>query len=243
MAYRYRSRRSIRKLAKKSRRNFLITLILTSLLMFVTIKWILPNFINGIGFVRSSLTPSPKVVTDITKNSSLAPPVLNIPYEATFSGQIDIRGYGTPDSKVAIFLDGEKKDIVETTEDGSFEVKNIQLALGTNEIWGKSIDDNDTASLPSKTLKIIYDNEKPPLNISEPEDGKKIQGSERKVKISASTEPNAQVFINNSLVIVNSDGNFVSEQTLNDGDNIFNIKAVDKALNFTEISRRVTYQP
>lgn len=210
-------------------------------LIYATIQWILPSLINGLSFINSIVRPSRKVITQ--ESPSLAPPVLNIPYEATNTAQIEIRGYGIPNSKVAIFLDMEQVDTVDILEDGSFETKNIELKLGTNNIYGKSIDEKDQMSLPSKTFKIIYDNEKPPLNISEPEDGKKIQGGDKKVKISGTTEPNAQVFINDTLVIVNSDGNFTSEQTLNDGDNIFNIKAVDKASNFTEILRQVTYQP
>lgn len=241
MAYSYRSRRSAKKLAKTSQRNFVITLILIALLSYITIKWLLPYFVNGIGFIKDILNPTKKVEDSL--QSSLAPPVLNIPYEATNTAQINIKGYGTPNSKVAIYLDDEKKDTVETTGDGSFEVKNIQLVLGTNNIYGKSIDDKDKESLPSKNLKIIYDNENPKLNISEPEDNKTIQGADKKVKIAGNTESNAQVTINGSPIIVDKDGNFSSEQTLNDGDNHFNIKAVDQALNFTEILRVVIYQP
>lgn len=243
MAYRYRSRRSTRKLARQSRRNFIITLFLIFILIYATITWVLPYFVNGIGFVKNSLSPQPEISTNILEGASLAPPIFNIPYEATNTAQIEIRGYGTPNSKVAIFLDDEKKDTVETTEDGSFEVKNIQLVLGTNNIYGKSIDDQDKESLPSKNLKIIYDNEKPPLNISEPADGKKIQGGDKKVKISGNTEPNAHIFLNDSLIIVDKDGNFSSDQVLNEGENNFNIKAWDKASNFTELSRKVIYQP
>lgn len=243
MAYRYRSRRSARRLARKSKRNFTITLILIAVLIYTTIAWILPFLINGIGFVKSNLAPSKKVVVNTSQNSSLSPPVLNIPYEATNTAQINIRGYGTPNSKVVLFLDDDKKDAVEVLDDGSFELKNVQLVLGINNIYGKSIDDNSQESLPSKTLKVIYDNEAPILNISEPEDGKKIQGTDKKVKISGTTESNAQIYINGSLTIVNKDGNFLSEQTLNEGDNNFNIKAVDSAYNVAEIQRRVNFSP
>jgi len=239
MAQRYRSRRQARKFARKSRRNFIISLFLIGLLGYLSFAWILPTLINGIGLVKNNFSPSKKVVSDTSYNSSLAPPVLNIPYEATNTAQINIRGYGAPNSKMAIFLDDDKKDSVEVTDDGTFELKNIQLGLGINNIYGKSIDDKNQESLPSKTFKIIYDNEAPPLNISEPEDGKIIQGGDKRVKISGNTEVNTQVFINDSQVIVDKNGNFSSEQTLNEGDNNFNIKAVDSVSNFTEAVRRV----
>lgn len=243
MAYRYRSGYKARKLAKQSRRNFLVSLILVGLLLYATITWILPALINSIGFVKDQVKPQQKVETVSSKNSSLPPPVLNIPYEATNSAEINIKGYGTANSKVAIFLDDEKKDIVDVSSDGTFEFVNIPLVLGTNNIYGKSIDEEDLESLPSKTLKVIYDNEKPLLNLTEPEDGKTIQGGDRKVKIAGNTEVGAQIFINDSQTIVDKDGNFSLEQILNDGENVFNIQALDKALNFQEISRRVTYNP
>jgi len=243
MAYKYRSRRSYKKLVKTSQRNFVITLILIALLGYITINWLLPYFVNGIGFVKNILSSSKKVVTENPSYSSLAPPVLNIPYEATNTGQINIKGYGSPNSKVAIFLDDTKIDTVNVSEDGSFEAKDIQLTLGTNNIFGKSIDDRNQESLPAKLIKIIYDNEKPKLVVNEPEDGKKIQGGDKKVKISGTTEVGAKLFISDNQIIVDKDGNFSSEQVLNDGDNIFNIKAIDEAYNITEVSKRVVFQP
>lgn len=241
MAYRYHSRRSYKKLVKSSQRNFIITLILIVLLTYITIKWLLPYFVNGIGFVKDSLKPAKKVADNL--QSSLAPPILNIPYEATNSAQINIKGYGTPNSQVAIFLDDEKKDIVEVAEDGSFKIKDLQLSLGTNNIFGKSIDEENQESLPSKLIKIIYDNEKPKLEVTEPEDDKKITGGDKKVKISGNNEVGARVFVNDNQIIVDKEGNFSTAQDLNEGENSFNIKAVDSASNETEIFRKVTYSP
>lgn len=243
MAYRYRSRYKVRKLARKSKRNFVVTLFLIALLLYATLNWALPSLINGVGFVKNIIKPSMKVATETNLNSSLAPPVLNIPYEATNSAQIDIKGYGTPQSSVAIYLDDEKKDTVDVSSGGVFEFKDISLKLGTNNIYGKSIDEDNKESLPSKLIKIIYDNEKPLLNVKEPEDNKKIQGGDKKIKVAGSTEAGAQIFINESLIIVDQDGNFSSELPLNEGENNFNIKAVDKASNSTEVLRQVTYAP
>lgn len=241
MAYSYRQRRSAKKLARKSKQNFFITLFLITLLSYATIKWLLPGLVNSVGFVKNKVASQPKPVGSKIENSTLAPPILNIPFEATRTAQINIRGYGTANSKVAIFLDDEKKDTIEVSADGDFELQNVSLSLGINNIYGKSIDEKNQESLPSKTFQIIYDNEKPKLDISEPEDGKKIQGGDKKIKISGTTEIGVKIFINDNQVIVDKDGKFSSEQPLNEGDNNFNIKAIDAASNTTEISKKITY--
>lgn len=244
MAYRYSSRRSARKLARRSRRNLIITLGLIILILYATLVWILPSLINGIGFIKDTLNPSQKNISKFSENNSfLAPPVLNIPYEATNSSQIDIKGYSTPHSKVKLYLDDQTKDTTEVSGEGSFTFQHISLSLGTNNIYAKTIDDKGTESLPSKTIKVIFDNEKPTLTISEPEDNKKIQGGDKKIKVAGKTDPTAQIFINGTQVILDKDGNFSSDQPLSEGDNIITIKAVSLALNVIELQRRVTYNP
>ncbi|MBI2599761.1 hypothetical protein HYW43_02460 [Candidatus Daviesbacteria bacterium] len=243
MAQSYKSRRAARKLARNSQRNFIITLVLIVLLLYVTLTWILPFLINSVSFVKNIVTPSAKVVTTPQTNATLAPPVLNIPYEATNSGRIDIPGYATPKAKIKLYIDDEDKQKVDADENGNFIFQNINLSLGTNNIYAKTIDENNTESLPSKLIKVIFDNQKPTLTLNSPEDNKIIQGGDKKVNFSGKTDPGNAVFINNSQVIVDKDGNFNSEQLLNEGDNNFNIKALSKASNTTEIARKVTYNP
>jgi len=240
MAYKYRSRRSGRRLARKSSRNFIITLLLIALLLYATIQWILPQLIGGLGFINRIIKPSHKAA--IQESSSLAPPVLNIPYEATNTAQITIRGYATPDTKVSLFMDDKLIHSTDSLEDGSFEIRNVQLSLGTNNIFGKTSDEKGE-SLPSKTIRVIYDNEKPPLEIYEPEDNKIIQAGDKKVKVSGKTEPEAQIFVSDSRIVTFSDGTFTTDYPLNDGDNMITIKAADSASNYTEIARKVIFVP
>ncbi len=211
--------------------------------MYIGLFWILPSLIGGVSFIKNFNKPTNKASADSNKTSTLAPPVINIPYEATNTAQINIKGYATPNSKVSLYLDDDKKDTVDVSSDGSFEFKDVSLSLGTNNIYGKSIDENNLESLPSKNLKVFFDDEKPALSINEPEDNKNIQGGDKKIKISGTTEAGVHVFINDTQVIVNGEGNFSQEFPLNDGDNTFNIKSTDAALNSTEVSRKVTYTP
>lgn len=243
MSYKYRSRRSAKRLASKSRRNFLFTLIIIAILVYSTITWILPFLINGLGFIKNIIQPLQKPQSSLSENAALAPPVLNIPYEATNTGQIDIRGYGNPNSKINLYVDDEKKQTVSVESDGSFKLEKISLNLGTNNIYAKTLDEENRESLPSKLLKIIFDNEKPNLTVNEPEDGKKIQGGDKKIKISGKVDPGIKVFVNENQIIVDKDGNFTTDSALNDGNIILTIKAVDPASNFTEVQRTVTYNP
>lgn len=240
----YKSRTQVRKLKSRSGKNLLATLIISVLLLFVSFNWILPAFIDGITQVRNIFkSPTDKSTASIADNPTLAPPVFIIPYEATNSAQIDIKGYATANSKVNLYLDDELIDTADVTSDGSFIFKNVSLNLGTNNIYGKTVDDQNKESLASKTIQIIFDNSKPKLQVNEPEDGKVIQGGDKKIKVAGKTDPEIKVYINDSQAIVDKDGNFSSDQPLNEGDNNLNIKAVDFAGNGTEITRKVTYKP
>ena len=245
MAYRTRS---ARRLVSKTRRNFFVTLLVIFFLIFVTFNWVLPAFINSLGFITSPFKQVKDKEVPVSENPALAPPVLNIPYEATNTAKINVEGFATTNSKVRIFVDDGEKGEEESESDGSFQVKNIELNLGTNSIYGKTIDEKGKESLPSKIIKLIYDNENPTLEVSEPSDGKEITG-DRKLKISGKTESSAKVFIsvtnviNEAQIIVDSEGKFTSDQNLNDGENIFTIKAMDSASNQTEVVRRVVFKP
>lgn len=239
----YRSRRAARRLARKSKNRFIITIIIVIILIYATITWVLPTFIGSVGFITNIIKPAQKPVIQSSQNAALAPPILSIPFEATNASQIDIKGYGTPDSKVKLYIDDESQQTVDVDSDGSFTFQNVSLNLGTNNIYAKTIDDQNKESLPSKTIKLLFDNQKPPLSINEPEDNKQIQGGDKKVKVAGKTDPGVKIFVNGTQAVVDNDGNFSIDQPLNEGDNTITVKAVDIASNSTEIQRKVTYKP
>ena len=192
--------------------------------------------------IKNTVRPSEKIVRT-SKNPAIAPPVLNIPFEATNSSEINIRGFGSPGSKVKIFVDDQEKSEVKVSENGSFKTPNLTLSLGINNIYGTTIDGKGNESLASKTLRLSYIFEKPGLTVDTPEDNKTIQGGDKKVQVSGKTAPGVKVLINDSQVIVDKEGRFKSELLINDGDNSVIIKALDVAGNFTELQRRVVYLP
>jgi len=203
----------------------------------------LPYFIGGVGVIKNIIKPPQTVTPQPAQNSALAPPVLNIPYEATNSAQIDIQGFGTPNSSVKLYIDDESKQTADVSTNGSFIFKNVDLNLGTNNIYGTTVDEEEKESLPSKTIKLIFNSEEPSLDISSPNDNIVITGGDKKITVSGKTDSGIRVFVNNSQVIVDKDGNFRSDITINEGDNTISIKAVDSASNSTELERSVKYNP
>lgn len=235
-------KRYIRRVSKQSKRNLFITIPLVGFILYATMVWILPNFVNVLGEVTSFFKPHNKQVKNISENPYLAPPVFNIPFEATNTAKINIDGFATPNSKVNLYLDDVQKEVVDVDSEGKFIFYDVDLNLGTNNIYGKTLDEKKQESLASKSLKVVYDNEKPNLQLISPADGTQIQG-DRKITIEGSTEVDAKVYINGSQIILGKDGKFKIDQFLNDGENIFKVKAVDRASNEVEDERRVNFTP
>jgi hypothetical protein len=232
---------SDRRQTKTLKIKLIMIALLVLFLIYALFAWILPELIGGLTFLNR-FKASTKPTSLISESPTLAPPVLNIPFEATNTATIRIKGYAQPLSKVEIYVDDELKDTTETSLDGNFSAESIELSLGTNNVYGKTLDDKSNKSLPSKSIKVIYNNEKPKLDISSPSDDTKIKGGDQKVTISGSTNPGNTLTANGIQLIVGSDGNFSQSVPLSEGENSISITSSDAAGNTTNVSRKVTYE-
>lgn len=229
--------RSLRRIERKSKKNLVRSLFLSGLVLFVFFFWGLPLLITKLSVVnKSKLNPSG------TKKDyvELAPPVLNIPIEATNSGLLKITGYGQPQSEVQIFENNELKATTEVLGDGSF-TSSIELTKGENFIYGKTVNEKGELSLGSKTIRLIFSDEKPLLEIFEPEDNKSVIGGDKKVTVKGKTDPNNSLVVNGNIVIVNFDGNFEISLNISEGDNEISIQVTNSFGNSTRITRKVNY--
>lgn len=172
---------------------------------------------------------------------AIAPPVLNIPFDATNSASITISGYATPNSKVEIYFDDNLQSTVNTQDDGSFISDPLTLNEGTNNIYGDTVSSSRVKSLPSKTIQLIYNNQQPSLSVDQPQDGTTIASGVNKITVSGSTDPNNNVTVNGITVIVGNDGSFSTSVSLNGGDNNITIVATNSFNNTTRVKRKVTY--
>lgn len=234
--------RSIKRLERKNKRNLFVSIALIFLVGYLFLTWGLPAFVSSLTFLNKYKS-SGNSSKPASEDPAIAPPVLNIPYEATNSATIKISGYASTESQIEIYVDGELKDTSSAREDGSFISGDIPLSLGTNNIYGKTINRDNKKSLASKTIKLIYSNEKPQLEITEPQDNFQVKGGDKKVKVAGKTDPNNTVSINGILTIVNNQGNFSTDVSLNDGDNTITITSTNSVGNSTTITKKVNYSP
>ncbi|MFH0936994.1 MAG: hypothetical protein V1808_01745 [Candidatus Daviesbacteria bacterium] len=232
---------------KRARRRLLIVFFVSIILLYSFFTWFFPSLVGGLS-ILNRFKPTSQAQAPVSESATLAPPVLNIPYEATSSAQISINGYSVPKSQVEIYLDDELATTTDVREDGSFNTEPISLKIGTNNIFGKTLEiseNNEVSkkSLPSKVIKVFFDNEKPKLEIAEPQDNQTVNG-ERKINISGQTDDdNITVTINGTRAVVNQEGNFLGNLELSDGENNITISATDLAGNDTSVSRKVTFIP
>lgn len=242
LKYKYGQRSFSGRRRPQTGKRLLSTLLIVGFLIYALLAWILPFFIGGLSFLNN-FKSQPKSTTPVSENTTLAPPVLNIPFEATNTATIKIKGYSTPNSSVEIYLDDNLSTTVKVKDDGSFLSDNISLSLGTNNIYGKTVDDKGQKSLPSKPIQVDYSNEKPKLDLNSPSDNQVIQG-DKKVTVSGSTNAgkNISLTVNGIVVIVDGNGNFSKTIEINDGDNNITVTATDRSGNTTQLSRKVTYQ-
>lgn len=247
---RYRSAykpRSVKKLEQKARNKILGAILIIFFVGFVFINWGLPAIIGSLSIFNKAKHTT--ISNNLIEDPAIAPPVLNIPFESTNSAELKISGYSSPNSKVEIYLDDDLKTTVTSDDFGSFTSDFITLSEGTNNIYGRSVNENSTSnlpdkkSLPSKTIKLLFSNEKPVLEISEPEDNKQIKGGDKKVHINGKTDAQNQIMVNGTTVIVNNDGNFSTDVSINEGDNNISITAQNTVGNTTKIDRKVNYSP
>lgn len=218
-----------------------MTLILGIFLTYSLFTWIVPVLIRPLLLINR-FKPHSQTQSSVSDSESLSPPVLNIPYEATNTASIKIKGYAPPHTKIELFVDDSLDQTTTSQDDGSFLVENLHLVLGVNNINGKTVDEKGNKSLPSKSIRVVYDNKKPKLEIQSPTDNQVIKGGDKKVAVSGSTDPGDNLSVNNIKLIVDSEGKFSKIIDLSDGDNTLTITSSDLAGNSTTKTKKVTYQ-
>jgi bacillopeptidase F len=169
------------------------------------------------------------------------PPVIESLPEATVSAKLELKGFAEAESKVEIYLGGNSIGDVIVSTDGSFTFDDLILHRGINEIYAKATDKAGNTSQASRKFSVSLDDTPPALTIIQPQNNASFLWPQEQVNIVGETEPQAQVFINDHLAIVNQDGNFQYTYHLNEGDNTLTIVAKDAAGNKTETALTLHY--
>jgi len=214
----------------KKARNY-IFLTVTLLVLFVYFGF--PILARVSTFIVNFKKDSQPV--DISDTTPPAPPKLDVLPESTNETVVEISGKTENGATVIIFANRKEEELL-ADKSGEF-VYSFKLNKGENEIHAKAIDKAGNESVDTKPFAIIQDSEDPVLTVNNPEDGKSFSGSsQRQVSIEGTTDGEATLNINDRLVVVDPDGSFTFFTTLSEGENTFNLKAVDKAGNETETS-------
>jgi len=173
----------------------------------------------------------------------LTPPVIFTQYESTNSASVTIDGRSFLDGKTIFFRDGSEVERVELSKNEAFTI-GIVLNEGLNSIYAVSENPNGKSSLPSSTLIITYDNQPPELEINFPAENTNFSGKNQKIiSLEGKTDPESQLYVAGHLVILDKDGKFSYQISLNEGANKIKIEAFDKAGNKTEKEISVFYAP
>ncbi len=216
---------------RRNVRSAFILILLTVVAIVGLVTFGLPTVAKFASFV-ADLKKSNQPV-DKNDTTPPAPPTFSQLPEATNQQKIDITGNSESGATVSLSVNGSSEEAV-AGSDGTFTFS-VNLQKGQNTFWATAKDKSGNESQKSKIITILFDNEAPAIDITEPSDGQSFNGTrERQITIKGKTEPKSTLTINDRLVKVEDDGSFVFATTLNEGDNSFNFKSVDLARNNSE---------
>ncbi|OGM15152.1 hypothetical protein A2V56_00395 [Candidatus Woesebacteria bacterium RBG_19FT_COMBO_42_9] len=232
--------RLVRFEERRNLRSAVLLGLLTLGLILFFIFFGLPLMAKFAGFLADlRKTSTPVESADTTPP---APPRLDTLPEATNKLSINITGSTEPGATVILSLNTKEEEILANSE-GEFTF-NFELLNGENSILAKARDDAGNESQKTQTVKIIFDDEAPSLEITAPPDGASFFGSkQRQIVVEGKTEEGTSLTINDRFVLVENDGTFAFTTTLGEGENSFNLKAKDKAENLTEKTIKVSFTP
>jgi len=159
---------------------------------------------------------------------------------ATNSALFVVSGSVLNFDSVVFYLNGNKvKQVVLSTSD-NFSEEIGELEPGNNDFFVQTKNKNGKESKKSKIYQIIYKNQKPKLDIKEPQENYKTGKNEIIVK--GETDKETYVRVNDYPVVVTSQGLFEYLVRLKEGENKFTVTAEDTAGNIESKTLTVVYQ-
>lgn len=183
-----------------------------------------------------------------TQRDRLAPPpptLTGIP-QATFSAQLNIKGFAEPGSTITLFLNNSEDGSQLISSEGQFVFEDVSLETGENEIYATAKDSTGNESRPSATHKVTSDQKPPQLEVTAPEDNaivKEEEGQQTFLLVRGKVEEGATVTVNDYQAIVRNEGNFEYRLLLTEPDeNKIKIAAKDRAGNKTTVEKTVIYK-
>lgn len=226
---------------KKAARKGVFFILLSIILLGGFLRYGLPLLANFVGFVDNFKKSSTPILSD--DKTPPAPPQFTEslqPFTTDKKFAASVRAEAG--STVSVYFNDTKiKDIV-VGENSIFPLE-LNLFEGENIIKFKATDQAGNANDFYDTYKIVYDPTPPTLEVSKPQNGESFLGSNKYINIEGETDKDNQITINGRFAVVNSEGKFTQKIKLEEGENVINIIATDKAENKTEKQLKITFTP
>lgn len=190
----------------------------------------LPMIVKFAGFI-GDISKSSKPV-EINDTTPPAPPQFDDIPEFTNKETLNVTGKSESGATISIRANNETSEIL-ANNDGVFNFV-FNLKQGDNTIDAKAKDTSSNESTQTQTYKVVYDNTEPKLEITTPTDGASFFGSgQRQLSIKGNVSENVDLTINGRIIALKDDDTFTFTTTLSEGENKFEVKAVDPSGNET----------
>lgn len=181
-------------------------------------------------------------VTPANDNSILSSPTLDPMPFVTNQKNLTLSGTAQSGATVRVTVNGNPSDFISNSS-GKFNA-DVSLLEGANTIKAQTVDGSGNHSIEIGPYTITVDTNEPVLTISSPTDGQTFSGKkDQTITITGNVDKQAQVTVNDRIIIVSSDGSFSYNYTLNEGENQLLFKAKDNAGNEVESTVKVNYNP
>jgi hypothetical protein len=148
---------------------------------------------------------------------------------ATNSAEIRVEGTVTNYDLIEIYLNDEKVEDEKFPSSDTFSVLVGDLKPGENTVYVKALEKKDKKERKSEVYIVIYKNQKPKLEVSEPANDTKTRKTE--IKVAGATNSEIFIKVNGLPLVVTSDGQFQTLVQLKEGENKIIVTAEDDAGN------------
>jgi hypothetical protein len=186
-------------------------------------------FIGNIGGTQPTPTPDEDFYGTLSVDT--------IP-TATNSAQFVVSGSVNNFQTVEFYVNDKQVKSINNVSDSYSETIG-DLQKGKNTVYIRAITKDKKHEKKSDLNTVVYKNDPPKLDISEPSDGAKT--SQPSIKVAGTTDKEVFVKINDSPVVVDATGGFQESLHLQEGDNKITVTAQDEAGNITKKELTVNY--
>ena len=159
---------------------------------------------------------------------------------ATNSARFVVSGSASNFKTIEYYINDEKVESHSIADAPSFTDEIGNLKKGINNVYIKAVAEDVKKEKKSDDYNVLYSDEKPKLEISDPQDNSKTSKSE--ITIVGTTDKEITIKANQLPVIVDASGKFQTTVRLKEGENKIEITAVDDAGNSEKKTLTVTYQ-